>query len=48
MILELLRVMGVKLQLDMHLPTVTQVVAKDVNANSPKLQQARRYVRLAW
>lgn len=42
MVLEMLRIMGVTVQKDMHLPTVTHIIAKAVDDNSPKLQQARR------
>ena len=40
--LDLLQGVGVTVQKDMHLPTITHIVAKKVDDKSQKLVQARR------
>ena len=41
-VLDLLHSTGVHVQKDMHLPTITHIIAKQVDDNSQKLVQARR------
>ena len=41
-VLDLLQSAGVNVQKDMHLPTITHIIAKQVDDNSQKLVQARR------
>ena len=40
--LDLLQGVGVTVQKDMHLPTITHIIAKKVDDKSQKLVQARR------
>ena len=42
-VLELIRRMGATVQKNMHVASITHIVAKDVHEQSAKLTQARRY-----